>query len=279
MRFSALLITLDEALHITACLHSLSSAERIVVIDSGSADGTLQMAAAIPGVSVLTRPFDTFAEQRNYGLENCFAHDDWVLHVDADERVTPQLAAEIAGLEPAADAVAFNVASRTFLHGRPVLRASGYPVYQTRLTRAGRFRFEEVGHGQKAPRALGALPRLKQPYDHHPFEKGFEEWRSRHEAYAAKEAAEVLRGGARPRLAEALQDSVQRRQWLKHASAHVRARPWLVWSYLMFVRLGVLDGAPGWEYCRRRFLYERMVSDHVRAAAPTGSRRSGMRAM
>lgn len=53
--------------------------------------------------------------------------------------------------------------------------------------------------------------------------------------------------------------------WLDHTTAGLWARPLLVWGYLMFVRLGVLEGWPGWEYCRRRYLYERMVRDRVRA--------------
>jgi hypothetical protein len=112
---------------------------------------------------------------------------------------------------------------------------------------------------------------LKNPYDHHPFEKGFEEWRLRHAAYAAKEAAEFLDGRRPPLLAQAWGNPVTRRQWLKHASAGLPARSWLLWAYLMFVRRGVLDGPAGWEYCRRRRLYEVMINDRLRAAKVSAS--------
>jgi glycosyltransferase involved in cell wall biosynthesis len=272
MRFGALVLTLNEARHIRACLESLAPAERIVVIDSGSADRTVEVAASFPRTRVVTRPFESFSDQRNHGLDNCFAPGEWVLHLDADERLTPELAAELAALDPGPDAVAYNAAPRTFLRGRAVLRASGYPVYQTRLTRAGSFRFEEVGHGQKAPLSLGALAGLRHPYDHHPFEKGPEEWRERHERYAEKEARRIAvspRPGWSPAL---LADRIGRRVWLNHATAGIPGRGLLVWLYLMIVRRGVLDGPAGWEYCRLRREYERMVTARVRALRRTGPR-------
>jgi glycosyltransferase involved in cell wall biosynthesis len=263
--FSALVLTQDEELQVEGCLRSLAAARRVVVVDSGSRDRTLAIVASFPGVRVVERPFASFADQRNHGLDACFEPGEWVFHLDADERLTPDLAAEIEGLVPSPGVVAFNVASRTFLGGRPVLRASGFPVYQTRLTCAGRFHFEDVGHGQKAPARLGALPRLRNPYDHHPFEKGHEAWCARHEGYARLEAAELAAGGRRVSLREAWADPIARRQWLSRASARLPFRPELVWAYLMFARRGVLDGPAGWEYCRLRWLYERMVRERLRA--------------
>jgi glycosyltransferase involved in cell wall biosynthesis len=268
MRFSALVLTLDEEQQIAGCLESLAPAESLLVLDCGSADRTREIAAAFPRTRVVERPFEDFADQRNHGLAR-FAPGEWVLHLDADERSTPALADELRGLAPAPEDVAFNLASRTYLGGRKVLRAAGFPVFQTRLTRAGAFAFEQVGHGQKAPAALGALPRLREPYDHHPFEKGFEHWRLRHERYAEQEVRSLL-GGAAPGLAAALSDPIARRQWLKHASARLPLRPWLVWAYLMFARRGVLDGSAGWEYCRRRRLYEGMIARRLRPRRASG---------
>jgi len=254
-------------MQIEGCLRSLEPADPIVLIDSGSRDATLALARqACPRIEVLEREFSTFADQRNFGLAR-FAPSDWVLHLDADERLTSELAAELAALEPPADAVAYNLASRTFLAGRQVLRASGFPVYQTRLTR-GSFRFEQVGHGQKAPAVLGTLPVLKAPYDHHPFEKGFDHWRARHERYAAAEAQILRMVGTGPSLRAIWNDPIARRQWLSHRVSGSALRPMLAWLYLMVVRRGLLDGRPGWEYGRRRWLYERMVVRQLRGPAP-----------
>lgn len=264
MKFHALLLTLDEERQVRGCLESLTPAESVLVLDCGSRDRTLAIAAEFPRARVFSRPFVSFANQRNFGLAKGFAEGDWVFHIDADERLTPALVDELRALAPPPDAVAYNVASLTFLAGRPVPRASGFPVYQTRLTRAGAFAFEQVGHGQKAPARFGALPRLRAPYEHHPFVKGFEAWYARHVAYARQEARDLAAPATRPTLASAWRDPIARRQWLKHASAHLPLRPALVWAWLMFGRRGLLDGLAGWEYCRLRRLYERMVQQELR---------------
>jgi len=267
VRFSALVLTYNEELQIESCLRSLASADRVVLIDSGSTDRTLEIVSSIARVEIQRRPFVSFADQRNHGIENAFERGTWVLHLDADERLTPELAGELNRLEPPERAVAYNIAPRTYLRGRPVLRASGFPVYQTRLTRAGFFRFEQVGHGQKAPDTFGILPRLRQPYDHHPFEKGYEAWRERHERYAEAEAR-LLSDSADVSFTRALRDPILWRRWLNRVSARVPFRPGLVWFYLMFVRGGAWDGAAGWEYCRLRRTYERMVVGRLRSGTP-----------
>lgn len=264
MNFGALILTQDEERQIEGCLASLVAARRIVVVDSGSTDATLSILRRTPEVEILNRPFASFADQRNFGLERCFAPGEWVLHLDADERLTKELADELASLDPSEQVVAYNVASRTFLRGKPILRAAGYPVYQTRLTRAGAFRFEDVGHGQKAPAAYGSLPRLQSAYDHHPFEKGNYAWRKRHLAYADREVRDIRSPTKQPAFADALRDPVARRQWLKYATAYLPGRPTFVWLYLMILKRGALDGRAGWEYCRLRWEYERMVSRLLR---------------
>lgn len=263
MKFSALVLSQDEELQIEGCLRSLAPAGRIVLLDSGSTDRTLEIAQAIEKVEVVSRPFRGFADQRNFGLAQ-FPASEWVLHLDADERLTSGLAAELESLEPPRGSVAFNLAGLVFMHGRPIPRASGYPVYQTRLTRTGAFEFEQVGHGQKAPAGLGTLPRLREPYEHHPFEKGFEHWHARHVRYAEQEAQAIRGGGPRPTLGQARHDPIARRQWLKHVTANLPFRPTLVWLYLALVRGGVLEGAAGLEFCHRRWLYERMVRAGLR---------------
>lgn len=263
MNFSALVLSQDEELQLGDCLRSLAPARRVVMLDSGSRDRTLEIARAFDRVAVVSRPFGGFADQRNFGLRR-FEAGEWVLHLDADERLTPALAAELERLQPPAEAVAYNLAGLVFVQGRPIPRSSGFPVYQTRLTRAGSFEFEQVGHGQKAPAALGALPRLREPYEHHPFEKGHEHWRLRHERYAEQEARALLEGGPGPALSHALADPIARRQWLKHATARLPFRPTLVWLYLMLVRGGLFEGAAGREFCRRRRDYERLVAEALR---------------
>jgi glycosyltransferase involved in cell wall biosynthesis len=263
--FSALVLTHNEEQLIEGCLRSLTPAERIVVIDSGSTDRTVDLATSFAAVQLVTRVFRSFADQRNYGLDNCFPAGEWVLHIDADERLTTELAEELRSLGDQEGRTAYNIASRTFVRGRPVLRAAGFPVYQTRLTRAGYFRFEQVGHGQKAPLSHGPLPRLMQAYDHHPFEKGMAAWRKKHEKYAQEEAAALTSSESVLSLRSALDDPILLRRYLNRATARLTLRPVLVWLYLLVIRGGVLDGRAGWEYCRLRRLYEQLVVARSRA--------------
>jgi glycosyltransferase involved in cell wall biosynthesis len=264
VKFCALVLSLEEERHIANCLRSLQPAERIVVLDSGSTDRTREIAGGFDRVEVAVRTFTDFANQRNFALREFFEPGEWVLHLDADERLTRTLAMEIGGIDPATDVVAYNAAPLVFLGGKPIPRASSFPVYQTRLTKVGSFEFEPFGHGQKAPEGVGHLPLLRAPYEHHPFEKGPEEWKRRHEKYAENEARELLSRAREWPTWDVMRDPIRRRTWVNQLLGGSAVRPWLVWSYLMFPRLGVLDGPEGWEYCRRRRCYERMVRDRLR---------------
>lgn len=259
MKFSALVLTHNEETNIARCLKSLRPADRIVVIDSGSEDRTLEIIRRFPSVKIVRRPFQNFSDQRNYGLRHCFPAQRWVLHLDADEVLTRRLAREIASLSPAADTQAFNLAPMTYFRGKPIPRAAGFPIYQTRLTRRS-FRFVEVGHGQKAPPELGAIPRLKNFYEHHPFDKGLSDWLARHDRYSTLEAREWIENKHHYTLSQALRDPIACRQWLKQMLRNTPAAPSLSWAFLMFWKGGVLDGPAGWDYCRLRYFYEFMVS-------------------
>jgi hypothetical protein len=225
---------------------------------------------------VAVRAFVDFADQRNFGLRQFFEVGDWVLHLDADERLTPQLETEIASLDPPATAVAFNAAPLFFLRGRPIPRSSGFPVFQTRLTKAGAFEFEQVGHGQKAPRALGPLVCLRAHYEHHPFEKGPDEWDRRHRRYAEQEARTLATRSFKTAPWWVVSVAFERRHWISQLLADSQLRPWLVWAYLMFARGGILEGTPGWEYCRRRYRYERLVRELL-SAQRRGRSQEGLR--
>ena len=83
--------------------------------------------------------------------------------------------------------------------------------------------------------------------------------------YAEKEASALISDGPTYGLVQSFRDPILRRQWLRQATKGLPLRPWLVWAYLMFLRVGILDGPPGWEYCRRRRIYERMVHQRYRA--------------
>ena len=90
MRLSVILITKNEAANLRACIETVAFADQIIVVDSGSTDGTVALAHEL-GATVLETDWPGFGRQKNRALD--LADGDWVLSIDADERVTPALAA------------------------------------------------------------------------------------------------------------------------------------------------------------------------------------------
>ncbi len=133
-------IALDEEDRIGECLDSAAFADELLVVDAGSADRTAEIARA-RGARVVVRPWPGYAAQKNFALEQTSA--DWVLSVDADERLTPELAGEIRRLIASApgDLAGASVPRRTWYLGRWIRHGGWYPDRKVRLVRRGRGRW------------------------------------------------------------------------------------------------------------------------------------------
>ncbi len=130
---AAVILTLNEARHITACIESLRWADEVVVFDSFSTDATPELATRA-GARVLQHPFENYARQRNAALEAVEAV--WIFFVDADERATPALAAEVrAAIQ--GDKVGWWVPRHNYIFGHRMRGAGWWPDYQLRLLRRG----------------------------------------------------------------------------------------------------------------------------------------------
>jgi glycosyltransferase involved in cell wall biosynthesis len=127
---SVTVITRNESAHIDACLASVAWADEIIVVDSESTDDTTALAQA-RGARVIVRPWPGYAAQKNWAAEQ--ASSDWILSIDADERVTPQLAAEIREVLKGPTASAYRVPRLTWHLGRWIRTTDWYPDYQLRL--------------------------------------------------------------------------------------------------------------------------------------------------
>jgi glycosyltransferase involved in cell wall biosynthesis len=272
---SVVVLTFNEAANLPRCLGSVGFSDDVLVLDSGSTDKTCAVAEEL-GARVMTRPFDSFGRQRNFAMEHGALRHSWVLHLDADEVVTPGLRdalLEIARKTGTAE-VAYRIPSRLILMDRWLRHAGMYPAYQVRFGRRDRLRFIDHGHGQREDLAPELVGTIDEALDHHNFSKGLDDWYARHRRYAAAEAAQALAERTEPlRVVELFAaDRTLRRRALKRIANRLPFRPWLRFAYSYLLRRGFLDGAAGYRYARMLADYQRFIDGEIRqrqrAAAP-----------
>jgi glycosyltransferase involved in cell wall biosynthesis len=237
-----LLITYDEIQNIERTLAKLAWARRIVVIDSGSSDGTLEVLSRTPNVEVRHRAFDSFAEQCNFGLS--LVKSAWVLSMDADYELSDELVAELQGLQVAAGHAGFRARFIYRIHGRP-LRGTLYPPRAV-LYRVAGARYENEGHGHRI-RLDGMVSDLKAPI-YHDDRKPLARWLKSQLGYAAREASHLLEA---PPASLSRADRIRLMGW---------PAPILVFLYVLLAKGAVLDGPAGWFYAFQRLLAEVLLA-------------------
>ncbi len=141
-RLSVILITRNEATNIAACLESVAWADEIVVVDSGSSDETVAICERYSAKVQITGDWPGFGPQKNRAVD--LATGDWLLSIDADERVTPELRAEIEQVLAAPDSDAYEMPRLSSYLGQPMRHGGWWPDYVTRLFRRGAARFSEA---------------------------------------------------------------------------------------------------------------------------------------
>lgn len=237
-----LLITFNEIQNIERTLAKLDWARRIVVIDSGSTDGTLEILAKDPRIDVVHRPFDSFAEQCNFGLTQI--RTDWVLSLDADYELSDAFVSELSGLAPAPEDTGYKAAFVYRIHGQP-LRGTLYPPRAV-LYRVRGARYENEGHGHRI-RLHGRVSNLEGVI-YHDDRKPLSRWLGSQLKYAAREAAHLLET-PRERLGRV--DRIRLMGW---------PAPILVLGYVLFAKGAILDGKAGWFYAFQRLLAEVLLA-------------------
>jgi len=258
---SVLILTLNEEDNLPRCLDALDWADDVLVVDSFSTDRTVEIAEA-RGARVLQRRFDDFAGQRNFGLTEGGLKHEWVLHLDADEVVPPELRDEMFRVIEDDSKDAYRVPSKMMLHGRWLRHAGMYPAYQVRLGRRETLQFEQVGHGQRETLPPERVGTLEHALIHYSFSKGLDDWFEKHNRYSTAEARLALEEAASGEMDWAgliASDGTRRRRALKKLAARFPFRPTLRFLYMYVLRRGFLDGAAGYTYCRLLSMYEAMT--------------------
>src|SRR6185369_5005984 len=184
---SVAVFTLNEEVHLPSCLDALDWADDILVVDSFSADRTEQICAE-RGIRFVQHEFSGFGDQRNWALEHGGLKHEWVLILDADERVTPELVEELRATLPSVSArvAAFRIARRFYWWGRWLRYSSLYPTYVIRLIRCGRVRYENRGHAETQEVSGEVLALASDLLDEN--RKGLWEWFARQNRYSGQDA-------------------------------------------------------------------------------------------
>jgi glycosyltransferase involved in cell wall biosynthesis len=269
---AAIVLTKNEERDLPACLESLNGlANEIYVVDSESTDRTAAIAEKY-GASVISHPFTNHAAQLNWALDNIPSEAEWVLRIDADERIghrqRENLRAALA--EAPEDVTGLEIARRIRFLGRELRYGDTYPIWLLRVWRRGEGRCEDTWMDEHIV-LQGKVRRI--PGDLiHDIPKDLTEWTAKHNWYASRECQDLKSREA----SEALAGQARTKRWLKQ-NVYLRFPPFyrafFYWFYRYFLKLGFLDGTQGLIYhflqgFWYRFLvdaklYERGVGERV----------------
>jgi len=192
---TAAVLTRDEEVHLPDCLASLSWADELLVLDSESSDRTREIAGGFTD-RIFVQRFENFSRQRNRAL--ALATGGWVFFVDADERASPALAAEVRRTIAATDRAGFWVPRRNIILGRWIRHAGWYPDHQLRLLRRDRARYDETREVHEVAEIDGPLGYLQEHLLHFNYDR-VGEFLAKQEGYARYEARSLSHAGVRPR--------------------------------------------------------------------------------
>jgi glycosyltransferase involved in cell wall biosynthesis len=257
---SVVILTHNEETNIGRCLDSVSWSDDILIVDSFSEDRTVEISKR-HGAYIIQRAFEDFSSQRNFASEKGNLKYEWVLHLDADEVVTPELRAELEGAV-LGDKDAYRISSKLIFCGKFLRHAGLFPWYQVRFGRKQALRFKQVGHGQRETLGPARIGTLKSSLLHFNFSKGLSDWVERHNRYSTAEAQQNVYGYVDndvPILDLLSSETDRRRRAAKKIFRRLPCRATVRFIYMYLFRGGILDGKVGFTYCRLLAWYEWLI--------------------
>lgn len=243
-RITPLILTLNEEVNIARTLEKLRWAREVVVVDSGSTDGTRSICDGFANVRLVVRRFDNHTAQWNYGLKETGIASEWVLALDADYVLSSALVDELRLISPASETAAYWVPFRYCINGR-ALSGSLYPPVIS-LYRQERAYYVQDGHTQRAM-VDGSVGELKS-FVFHDDRKPLGRWLAAQDRYAQLEC-----------------DLLENRKWADlrwqdRLRKLLIVTPWLVPLYCLTVGKGFMDGWPGLYYALQRGVAETVLA-------------------
>ena len=236
------IITYNEAANVARTLDQLRWARRVVVVDSGSTDKTLEIVRSYPQTELFHRPFDDFASQCNFGIAQVAT--SWVLSLDADYELSEMLVNELRGLRPCSATGGYQArfVYRIYGHG---LRGTLYPP-RVVLYRKAKATYRNEGHGHRVMVDGKIVPLSGVIF--HDDRKPLARWVTSQQRYADQEAQHLLASDRR---------SLSRTDRLRIAAWPA---PLAVFVYTLIFKGCLLDGWPGWYYALQRFFAEILIA-------------------
>ncbi len=222
---SAVIITFNEEKKLKDCLDSLSFANEIIVIDSNSADRTVQIAKD-SGAKVISRQLDDFSSQKNFGISQ--ARHGWILLIDADERVSGELKNEILeAVNKPSELVGYEVKRENYIFKSRVRFGASIDDRQLRLIKKGKGLFQGLVHERIVP--SGPVGLFENPLRHITYQN-LDEYFSKFNVFTSLDAKEMVKQG------------------LKVTWFDVWVKPVISFVYFYFFKFGFLDGKAGLVY-------------------------------
>lgn len=269
-----LIQTHNEELNLSHALRSVVGwTHRVFVVDSGSTDRTRDIAGEF-GAVVVQKAWEGYARQKNWALANLPFEADWILILDADESVTPELRDEILKVtsRPTPNVVesGFFLNRITIFMGREIRHCAYFPAWNLRLFKRGLARYEErdVHEHMIVDGPTGNLVHLLRHEDR----RGLEHFIAKHNRYSTLEAMEIYRHREKwPGMWRFLNDRLARRRYVKYRLAPKLALPWLFrFVYMYFIRGGILDRQAGLTLCLMISTYELFIRAKFNELVRTG---------
>lgn len=260
---TVIILTKDEEVNIKRCIESVADiADRIIVVDSGSADKTVEIAKEL-GAETYEHEFITHGKQFNWALSNLNIKTSWVFRLDADEAVTPELALEIireCQKHLNDDISGFVMRFKINFMGRFLKYGGAYPFCKTTIFKYGKGMYDERGMRDDVIISDGRLADLKEDCLHYDF-KNLEAWIAKHNWYSTLEANNVEYGTEKNKagLISSAKTKKMRDNVYYKLPRYFRAKLFYIYRY--YFKLGFLDGEPGRVYAFLQAYWYRYLID------------------